>query len=172
MMVKVRRVQGEYLQRRSDGKNAVQQGGVIYNQGSVKSGDIRSNLSLELPNKYLGRHLIIEVYGCSFEKLNDAEKLRKVMISAAKRAGATILGDFFHKFNPHGVSGIVVIAESHISIHTWPEYGYAAIDIYTCGDIDVELIKRELLSFLQPAFFMDIELKRGLPLTEVNQSRD
>ncbi len=60
--------------------------------------------------------------------------IREALISAAREVGATILGDTFHRFTPQGVTGIVAIAESHISIHTWPEYGYAAVDVFTCGE--------------------------------------
>jgi len=97
----------------------------------------------------LGRHLIVELYGCNTDILNDKEKIERIMIEAAKRAGATIVQKVFHLFNPHGISGVVVIAESHLAIHTWPEYGYAAVDVFTCGSkVDpwkaYEYIKREL----------------------------
>jgi S-adenosylmethionine decarboxylase proenzyme len=65
--------------------------------------------------------------------LNDLHYLRKAMLDAAVICGAVVLGDSFHRFSPQGVSGVVVIAESHLSVHTWPEYGYAAVDIFTCG---------------------------------------
>jgi len=93
--------------------------------------------------------LIVELYGCNTDILNDKEKIERIMIEAAKRAGATIVQKVFHLFNPHGISGVVVIAESHLAIHTWPEYGYAAVDVFTCGSkVDpwkaYEYIKREL----------------------------
>ena len=81
----------------------------------------------------LGRHLLIELQDCNKEALNDLSFVKDSMIAAAIECGAEILGDSFHHFSPQGVSGVVVIAESHLSIHTWPEYGYAAIDIFTCG---------------------------------------
>jgi len=91
----------------------------------------------------------VELYGCNTDILNDKEKIERIMIEAAKRAGATIVQKVFHLFNPHGISGVVVIAESHLAIHTWPEYGYAAVDVFTCGSkVDpwkaYEYIKREL----------------------------
>lgn len=97
----------------------------------------------------LGRHLIVELYGCNADILNDKEKIERIMMEAAERAGATIVQKVFHLFNPHGISGVVVIAESHLAIHTWPEYGYAAVDVFTCGSkVDpwkaYEYIKREL----------------------------
>ncbi|MDN5348177.1 MAG: S-adenosylmethionine decarboxylase [Clostridia bacterium] len=82
----------------------------------------------------LGRHVLAEVYGCSFEALNDIDKVREIMVNAALVAGAEIREVCFHKFSPQGVSGVVVISESHLAIHTWPELGYAAVDVFTCGE--------------------------------------
>ncbi len=82
----------------------------------------------------LGRHVLAEVYGCRFEALNDIKFVQDVMINAALEAGAEIREFVFHKFSPQGVSGVVVISESHLAIHTWPELGYAAVDIFTCGE--------------------------------------
>lgn len=81
----------------------------------------------------LGKHIIVELSGCDQNSINDLEDVQEKMIEAAKQANATIIKSVFHKFSPLGVSGVVVISESHLSIHTWPELGYAAIDIYTCG---------------------------------------
>lgn len=83
--------------------------------------------------KALGIHLLIELYSCNREKIDDLGYLERVMSQAAEAAGATILKTTFQDFNPQGVSGVVVIAESHLTIHTWPEHGYAAVDIFTCG---------------------------------------
>ena len=83
--------------------------------------------------KALGRHLLAEYHGCDPEILNDLGKIKERMLEAASRCGATVLESSFHYFSPHGVSGVVVIAESHLAIHTWPEYQYAAVDIFTCG---------------------------------------
>ncbi len=82
----------------------------------------------------LGRHILAELYGCNSESLNDLKKVEKAMVSAALKAGAEVREVAFHKFSPQGVSGVVVISESHLAIHTWPEYGYAAVDVFTCGD--------------------------------------
>ncbi len=81
----------------------------------------------------LGRHVLAEFYGCSPEILTDLELVKQQMISAAVEAGADIRETVFHKFSPQGISGVVVISESHLAIHTWPELGYAAVDIFTCG---------------------------------------
>ena len=81
-----------------------------------------------------GTHIICELSGCDARALTDVEYVQSVMKSAALEANAEILKTAFHRFEPQGVSGVVVIAESHLSIHTWPESGYAAVDFYTCGD--------------------------------------
>ena len=82
----------------------------------------------------LGRHLLLELRGCNPALLNDIGFLKDCLCEAATRAGATVVGEAFYRFSPHGVSGVVIISESHLSIHSWPEYSYAAIDIFTCGN--------------------------------------
>jgi len=82
----------------------------------------------------LGQHILIEYYECDKIILNDLAVVTKMMGEAAEAAGAEIINSTFHQFSPQGVSGVVIITESHITIHTWPEYGYAAVDIFTCGD--------------------------------------
>ncbi len=82
----------------------------------------------------LGRHVLLELSGCPFTLLNDIGFIRRSFFEAARRAEVTVLSENFNIFNPQGVSGVLVIAESHMSVHTWPEYGYAAIDVFTCGD--------------------------------------
>lgn len=82
----------------------------------------------------LGRHILVEFYNCDKEILNDHALIEKYMNEAAEVANATIVTSCFHMFNPWGVSGAVIIQESHLTIHTWPEYGYASVDLFTCGD--------------------------------------
>ena len=82
----------------------------------------------------LGTHLLLDLKGCNPDLLDDLEYVRQAMMGAAEEAGATVVGKSFHKFDPMGVTGIIAIAESHLCIHTWPEYRYAAVDIFTCGD--------------------------------------
>jgi len=84
--------------------------------------------------KVLGRHILAEIYDCDPAILNDREMIEKIMVDAALEAGAEIREVAFHKFSPQGVSGVVVISESHLAIHTWPELGYAAVDVFTCGE--------------------------------------
>ena len=84
--------------------------------------------------KALGRHILAEMYDCDVEVLNDRDRVQEIMVDAAIQAGAEVREVAFHKFSPQGISGVVVISESHLAVHTWPEYGYAAIDVFTCGD--------------------------------------
>ena len=86
-----------------------------------------------MKTKALGRHLIVEFYNCNSEVINNVELVERYMNEAALNAGSTIVKSVFHRFQPYGVSGVVVIAESHLAIHTWPEYNYASVDLYTCG---------------------------------------
>ncbi len=81
----------------------------------------------------LGTHLLLELRDCEPSRLNDVKYVRATLLAAAEDLGVTVLSEHFHQFSPQGVTGIVAIAESHFSIHTWPEYGYGAVDIFTCG---------------------------------------
>ena len=82
----------------------------------------------------IGKHCILELYECDPTRLDDEALIRNIITSASKRAGAKLLNLITHHFEPHGVTGLALLAESHISVHTWPESGYAAIDVFTCGD--------------------------------------
>lgn len=84
--------------------------------------------------KRLGVHIIFELYGCDPDTLKDKNYVEEVMLRAARESNAHAIGSFFHQFKPHGVSGVIIIEESHLSIHTWPEHGYAAIDFFYCSD--------------------------------------
>ena len=111
----------------------------------------------------LGKQLLLELKGCDEGVLNDMGFLKGVLLKAANEAGATVLGESFHQFNPHGVSGVVIIAESHIFIHTWPEHGYAAIDIFTCGDsVRPERAAEVLISKLGAKSHSMMEIQRGI----------
>lgn len=112
--------------------------------------------------KALGRHILAEFFDCDRDLLNDQEQIEMAMKRAAIECGATIVQAVFHSFNPHGVSGVVVIAESHLAIHTWPEYGYAAIDVFTCGEtIDPWIATRALQEYLKAKEVTTVEMKRG-----------
>lgn len=84
----------------------------------------------------ISRHLLAELWGCDSGLLNSPERLEPILRRAALAAGATPVECVFHRYAPHGVSGVLLVSESHVSIHTWPEAGYAAVDMFTCGDCD------------------------------------
>jgi len=110
----------------------------------------------------LGRHVIVEFYECESELLNDVVHIEESMIAAAETAGATVINSSFHHFSPYGVSGVVVIQESHLAIHTWPEYGFASVDLFTCGDSvnpweSNEYLQKALKSTHRSA----VEMRRG-----------
>ena len=83
--------------------------------------------------KTLGMHTLIDYYDCDPQILRDPAQIREILLDAVRRSGLHIVMHTFHHFAPHGVSGVVVIAESHVTIHTWPEHCYAAVDLFTCG---------------------------------------
>jgi len=113
--------------------------------------------------KALGRQIVVEYYGCNPDVLNDVALIHRAMHGAALACGATIVEEAFHVFNPHGVSGVVVIAESHLTIHTWPEYGYAAVDLFTCGDdVEPDAAFDFLKERLEAKTFNAVEMKRGI----------
>lgn len=112
---------------------------------------------------HLGQHVLAEFFECDSNILNNLELVEKYMLEAALECGATIVQKCFHMFNPYGVSGVIIIAESHLAIHTWPELGYAAVDLFTCGDkcdpkVSYEYLKEKFNS--KNASYT--ELKRGI----------
>jgi S-adenosylmethionine decarboxylase len=111
----------------------------------------------------LGRHLLLELYDCDTEALNSLDVVKGSMVEAAKRAQATIVDVAFHEFNPFGISGVVVIAESHLAIHTWPEYRYAAVDVFSCGEtLQPQVAVDYLVEQLGAARASVVELQRGV----------
>lgn len=111
----------------------------------------------------LGRHFLVELFGCDKVAISDVAKVEDVLNEAATRSNATILKSEFHQFEPYGISGMVIIAESHLSIHTWPEYGYAAADVFTCGE---ELEPEKAIDYMIAHFKANnstaVEIKRGM----------
>jgi S-adenosylmethionine decarboxylase len=85
-------------------------------------------------NATLGSQVVLDLYDCATDRLDDLAWVSKTLVDAARAAGATIVQTVFHKFAPCGISGVVVIAESHLAIHIWPEHRYAAVDVFTCGE--------------------------------------
>ncbi len=109
----------------------------------------------------LGNHILVEFTGCKPEILNDVITIEKGMVDAALKAEMTVINSTFHHFSPYGVSGVVVIQESHLAIHTWPEYGYAAVDIFTCGETDTWAAFDYLKNQFHASNYSAIEMKRG-----------
>lgn len=116
-----------------------------------------------MKSEQLGTHILVEFYNCDSKILGNHKKIEEIMREAAVKSNATIVTSCFHKFNPCGVSGAVIIKESHLTIHTWPEYGYASVDLYTCGDsvnpwAGFEYIKKELCAEISESK----EIARGI----------
>ena len=113
--------------------------------------------------KTLGVHLLLDLENCDQKILDDLNIIKQTLMIAAQRSGAHIMGETFHKFTPVGVTGIVSIAESHISIHTWPEFKYAAVDIFSCGeDFDLESCVKVISDNLKCKYITRKTIKRGL----------
>jgi S-adenosylmethionine decarboxylase len=115
----------------------------------------------EIPS--LGSHLLIELYGCDGSSLESEVSVAGAMHEAARRSNATIVEHSFHEFKPYGVSGAVIIQESHYTIHTWPEHGYAAVDLFYCGGtVQVQEAVQVLRERFQPARIKFLVVRRGL----------
>jgi len=109
-------------------------------------------------------HLLVELWDANRAKLDSVTDVHEILVEAAKKARVTVLHSAFHRFSPVGVSGVVVIAESHITIHTWPEAGYAAADIFTCGDNAVpELAAEHMAQALESRRMEVTRVTRGVP---------
>jgi S-adenosylmethionine decarboxylase len=113
--------------------------------------------------KALAKHLLLELNDCDPKLLNDISFIREIMLAAANESGATVLGESFHQFSPQGVSGVILIAESHLSVHTWPEHGYAGADIFTCGTrVKPEKAAEVIIERLKPRTHSVILMNRGM----------
>src|SRR3989337_4283439 len=111
----------------------------------------------------LGRLLLLELFDCDPDAINNLETVKGALVEAAKRAQATIVDVVFHEFNPFGISGVVVIAESPLAIHTWPEYRYAAVDIFSCGEVlQPQTAANYLVEQLGASRASVVELQRGI----------
>jgi len=110
----------------------------------------------------IGRHIISELWECNVERLNDMDFIEKTFVEAALECGAEVREVTFHKFAPQGVSGVVIISESHLTIHSFPEHGYASIDVYTCGDrIDPNIAAEYIANALEAKKIEKMEIPRG-----------
>lgn len=109
----------------------------------------------------VGQHLIVELWDC--QHLDSPEIIRKALEEAVKACGGTLLDIKIHSFSPQGVTGIALIAESHVSVHTWPEWGYAAVDVFTCGNrINPETAIEPFKKYFQPAHIQLMQIIRGV----------
>jgi S-adenosylmethionine decarboxylase len=111
----------------------------------------------------LAKHLLAELHGCDRALLNDAERLQALMRAAAEEARAHVVGEVTRRYVPHGVTCVLVLEESHFSLHTWPEAAYAAADFYTCGSLRPELALELLRDGLSATRFDVLSVERGRP---------
>ncbi|GIX31034.1 MAG: S-adenosylmethionine decarboxylase proenzyme [Porticoccaceae bacterium] len=109
----------------------------------------------------LGKHLVAELWVRDPRTLDDAAGLEQALLAAAERGRFTVLDRKIHAFSPHGVTGILLLSESHLAIHTWPEYGYAAVDVFSCSGAPWEALE-ELKERLDVEHIEVRELDRGL----------
>ena len=110
----------------------------------------------------MGRHVIAELWQCDFDKLNDMDFIEQTFVDAALKSGAEVREVAFHKFAPQGVSGVVIISESHLTIHSFPEHGYASVDVYTCGDLDPTIAAKYIAEALGSTSSELVEIPRGM----------
>ena len=119
------------------------------------------------------RHCIMELWDCNKNLLNDREKVEKMMVEAALESGAEVREVAFHKFAPQGVSGVVVISESHLAIHTFPEHGYASIDVFTCGEkIDPKIAANLIAQKLNSQKKYELNIGRGMGNITVKEAME
>ena len=113
-----------------------------------------------------GYHLMLELFGCDQEKINSRRFLHNLVKAAVKETGLTNLGSRFHQFQPQGVTGFTLLAQSHISFHTWPEFGYVVLDIFTCGDQNqAERLADHFLHKLRPDRISRQVVRKGYKYT-------
>ena len=137
-----------------------------------KKNQILSSLHDDHKLSHQSKHLLLELYRCDCEKLNDESSLRCILNRAAKLANATVLSLISNKFEPHGVTAIALLAESHISIHTWPESNYSAVDVFTCGkNMMPELASQYLIESIMAKEHALRVIERNPPSTVPKQIR-
>jgi len=127
----------------------------------VKKRNFADILISKFMSNALGNHILVEFMNCDPHIMNDVAGIERDMVGAAQKAGATVINSTFHHFSPYGVSGVVVIQESHLAIHTWPEYGYAAVDLFTCGEMNAWISFDHLKECFKAKSYSAIEMKRG-----------
>jgi len=110
----------------------------------------------------VGRHIIAELYGVSSDLIAKEENVRRIIEEVVKEAGLNKVGSVYKQFNPHGVTGVVLISESHVSVHTWPEYELVNLDIFTCGDVEkAEKAFKLFIEKFKPKWYRHVILDRG-----------
>lgn len=128
---------------------------------------MKKETSVNLPEKVgrgrvLGWHSLIELTGCPADRLSEVATLKALLVTVVTQAGGTVVRTVFHRFKPWGVSGVVVISESHVTLHTWPEHGYAAVDVFSCSrKLRAAQIARELGRALGARAVQRRALRRG-----------
>jgi len=111
-----------------------------------------------MSKKILGNHYLIDYYNCDKQILSIVSKIEKIMIDAGKIGNLHIVGQCFHQFKPFGVSGVLILKESHFTVHTWPEYNYASVDLYLC---DTKLNVLNIVEYLDKMFVSEnYEIKK------------
>jgi len=137
-----------------------------------KKNQILSSFNSDQKSSHQSKHFLLELYKCNYEKLNDESFLRCTLNRAAKLANATVLNLISNKFEPQGVTAIALLAESHISIHTWPESNYSAVDIFTCGqNMLPELASKYLIDALNAEEHSLRIIERNPPVAVLKQMR-
>ena len=137
-----------------------------------KNNQILTAFNNEYHLAHQSKHLLLELYGCDYEKLNDESFLRCTISNAAKCANAKVLNLISNKFEPQGVTAIALLAESHLSIHTWPELHYSAVDIFTCGkNMKPERASKYLIEVLMAEEHLLRIINRNPPSTVHHQIR-
>lgn len=120
----------------------------------------------------VGTHCVLELYGCSSACLNDVVLIKQALKDAATRANATLLNQIEHQFHPQGVTALALLAESHISIHTWPEAGYAAVDVFTCGEhTKPEVACQHLIETMQAKRHQLLKLPRRTSIMTIEEQQ-
>ena len=138
-----------------------------------KKNQILSSFSNDKKLSHQSKHLLLELYRCDYEKLNDESFLRCSLNRAAKLANSKVLNLISNKFEPQGVTAIALLAESHLSIHTWPESKYSAVDIFTCGqNMLPELASQYLIEALKAEEHFLRIIERNPPLEVLKQMRN
>ena len=131
----------------------------------VENWELKFENLLNLKNtRALGRHILLELHDCPKDLLKHPADSEQILLRAAEAMKATVVCSQFHAFSPYGVSGVVIIQESHLTIHTWPEHAYAAVDIFTCGDIDLDSGVTLLKTLFQAKHTAVKQINRGVGL--------